>query len=126
MSIGIKSEYLVLGALMKGRMHGYEIMKFLKKNLSFAWTLGTSQLYLLLGRLESRSLVEGKQIDQDRRPSKRVFSLTAKGKEFVIRWLEVPSLHVRDVRIEFVCKLFFIKMFSPKSGQILFNNQKRQ
>ncbi len=121
----VKSENLVLGALMTGSMHGYEIMKFLKENLSFAWDLGTSQLYLLLGRLEKDSFIYGTKVNQETRPSKRVFSITEKGRNHFLKWLQSPSLHVRDIRLEFVTKLFFIKSLFPESGKLLLDNQQR-
>lgn len=121
----IRSDNLVLGALMSGPMHGYEIMKFLEENLSFAWSLSTSQLYSLLGRLGKNSFIKGSLIAQDTRPSKRVFSITDKGRETFMEWLKSPCIHVRDMRVEFFAKLFFIKKLFPETGKNLLNNQKR-
>jgi len=42
------TEYALLGALMAGPKHGYEIMQFLSTALGSTWHIGTSQLYALL------------------------------------------------------------------------------
>ena len=52
MSLKSATEYVILGALMSGARHGYEIMQFLGSALDATWRLSTSQLYVLLKRLE--------------------------------------------------------------------------
>ena len=48
------AEYVLLGLLMTDAMHGYEIVKALKDRLGEIWLVGTSQVYLLLQRLEKK------------------------------------------------------------------------
>ncbi|MBW1682335.1 MAG: PadR family transcriptional regulator [Deltaproteobacteria bacterium] len=113
------SEYAVLGALMSGPKHGYEILQFLDSSLAVTWYVGTSQLYSLLKRLERDGLVISSLETQATRPSKRVFSLTRQGEEAFDHWLHHPTEHVRDLRIEFLAKLFFFHRLSLKGGREL-------
>ena len=110
------TEYALLGALMTGPKHGYEIMQFLGTALGSIWHIGTSQLYALLRRLEGENLLCSSLETQDTRPSKRIFSLTAEGKELFLAWLQTPTEHVRELRIEFLAKLFFLDRLSLKGG----------
>lgn len=57
------------------------------------------------------------------RPSKRVFSLTSKGKKPFLSGLQIPVEHIRDLRIEFLAKLFFFQSFSLDAGHELIKAQ---
>lgn len=106
------TEYTLLGAMMSGPRHGYEILRFLNTSLDSTWHVSTSQLYSLLKKLERRGLLESLLETQETRPSKRVFSLTSKGEQTFLEWLHRPTQHVRDVRMEFLAKLFFFRRLS--------------
>ncbi|MBL7213878.1 MAG: PadR family transcriptional regulator [Desulfobacteraceae bacterium] len=104
---------------MTGPKHGYEIIQFLGTALGSTWHIGTSQLYTLLKRLEGDNLLRSSLETQDTRPSKRIFSLTAEGKKLFLDWLHASTEHVRDLRIEFLTKLFFFNRLSLKGGSEL-------
>ena len=103
------SEYALLGALMTGPRHGYEIRSFLRKGLGATWHIPTSQLYAQLKRLEERGDLRSSLEPQESRPSRRVFELTDQGRETFLSWLLTPVHHVRDLRVEFLAKLFFVR-----------------
>jgi PadR family transcriptional regulator AphA len=107
MKIRNSTELVMLGALMRGPKHGYEVMQFLSSALEPAWRVSTSQLYVLLKRLELEGMVQSTLESQESRPSKRVFRITNKGKKVFLEWLKSPVEHVRDFRTEFLTKLFF-------------------
>ncbi len=117
------TEYALLGALMWGPKHGYEILQFLEASLGSTWYVGTSQLYSLLKRLERDGLVVSTVETQETRPSKRVFSRTPEGKEAFESWLHRPTAHVGDLRIEFLAKLFFFHRLSLRGGSELLGAQ---
>jgi len=117
------TEYVLLGSLFQGPKHGYEIMNFLEESLGHNWYVGTSQLYTVLKRLEKMGLVRGSVKHQETRPSKRIFSLTPKGREIFEQWTKLPSDHVRDMRIEFLAKLYFIKNYRMQWGRSLVEKQ---
>jgi len=117
------TEYALLGALMSGSKHGYEILQFINTALGSTWYVGTSPLYVLLKRLERDGLLHSSVETQDTRPSKRVFKLTSKGKKVFLNWLHSPTEHVRDLRIEFLGKIFFFQYLSLDGGSELIKNQ---
>lgn len=103
------TDFVILGTLIPGERHGYEIMRFLESALDGAWRVSTSQLYVLLKRMEQEGLLISRSQAQDIRPSKRVFHVTPPGKDAFKDWLNRPVPHVRDLRMEFMCKLFFFQ-----------------
>jgi len=117
------TEYALLGALMSGPRHGYEILQFLETGLGPAWRVSTSQLYVLLKRLDKEGLVNSTLETQDTRPSKRVFSIMPPGERRFLEWLKSPTDHVRDLRIEFLAKLFFFHNLGLPGGSALVGAQ---
>jgi len=119
------TEYVILGALMPGARHGYEIMQFLGCALEATWRLSTSQLYVLLKRLEQESCLESFPESQESRPPKRVFNLTSAGRRAFLEWLSAPVENVRDFRMEFLCKMFFFDSLSMVGAKDLVEKQIR-
>ena len=97
---------------MTGPRHGYEVNRFLGETLLSTWQISTSQLYTLLKRLEKDGFLVSAIEAQDTRPSKRVFTITPEGENTFMDWLNSPAEHARDLRIEFMAKLFFFHHLS--------------
>jgi len=117
------SEYALLGALMTGPRHGYEVNRFLGETLLSTWQISTSQLYTLLKRLEKDGFLVSAIEAQDTRPSKRVFSITQEGETAFLEWVHSPAVHARDLRVEFLAKLFFFEHLSLKGADKLISAQ---
>lgn len=119
------TEYVLLGALLSGEMHGYELMQFLSSALEMTWRVSTSQLYVLLKRLEKQECLGSRAEEQGVRPSRRVFHITPKGKKEFLAWLQQPVHHVRELRVEFLCKLFFFDHLALAGAKDLVEGQIR-
>jgi DNA-binding PadR family transcriptional regulator len=117
------TEYVLLGSLMDGAKHGYEIRQFMSGALDPTWFVGTSQLYLLLKRLEKSGLLNSSLKRQNTRPSKRIYRVTAKGREIFLTWLSQPVVHMRNFRFEFLAKLFFFYHLALDGGDKLIQAQ---
>ena len=117
------TQYAILGALMPGPKHGYEILQFLVSRLEPTWHISSSQLYLLLRKLEAERLLHSNVETQASRPSKRVFLLTPAGRKAFLEWIRSPTEHVRDLRIEFLARLFFFNWLSLNGGDNLIEAQ---
>jgi len=98
-------------------------MQFLGSALEATWRLSTSQLYVLLKRLEQEGFLESHPEKQQSRPSKRVFTLTVAGRRAFLDWLGTPVEHVRDFRMEFLCKMFFFDYLSLSGAKDLVETQ---
>ena len=109
MSFKVSPENALLGILMTGPKHGYELHGYMSDRMNEFWQLSMSQIYALLKRLEREGCVVSKQAWQENRPAKKIFSLTQTGKKRFLSWVQSPVQHVRDFRIEFMAKLFFIR-----------------
>jgi DNA-binding PadR family transcriptional regulator len=55
------------------------------------WSATPQQLYRELERLESEGLVRGRVVEQERRPNKRVFTLTRAGREELHAFIGQPT-----------------------------------
>lgn len=102
-------EYVILGLLMKEDRHGYEIHHNFSSGLGRVWYGGMSQMYALLKRLEMTKKVISKVEIQDNRPSKKVYSITPEGRETFLSWVHRPVESIRNLRLEFLAKLFFMR-----------------
>ncbi len=77
----------ILGLLNYGAMTGYDIMLTFKNSLRFFWSAQTSQIYRELQTLKNKGWVKDENISQNGKPDKKLFSITASGKEELNRWL---------------------------------------
>ncbi len=117
------AEYLVLGALAGGPLHGYDLYQYLEEHLGRIWTLGRSRTYALLSRMEQAGMVTHERQAQEKRPDRKVFSLTPAGRKKFKAWVKTPVEHVRDLRLEFLAKIHFLEKGDQKSLQKLFAAQ---
>ncbi|MGW8250894.1 MAG: PadR family transcriptional regulator, partial [Anaerolineales bacterium] len=73
------------------------------------WRLKQAQLYALLGKLEENGLLLSTLQAQETRPTRRVYRLTDKGERTYEDWLSSPVSNPRQIRQEFMVKLYFAK-----------------
>lgn len=116
-------EYVILGILLKQGRHGYEIHNLLSSGLGRAWYAGISQVYALLKRLEAAEKVVSSVKQQDNRPAKHVYSITPKGRKAFLEWVHTPLERMRDLRLEFLAKLFFIRKLNLSGSDELIKKQ---
>ena len=109
------AEYAVLGIVVNGNAHGYEIFRELKDCLGTVHHLGRSQVYGLLSRLERDGLIRHEHVEQERVPDKKVFSPTSEGRSLLTRWILTPVNNVRNLRLEFLTKLYFAGLESQRT-----------
>src|SRR6266849_1616073 len=97
--------YAVLALLAKEPGHGYELKVALEQTFGAAYAaLNVGQIYTTLSRLERDGLVRGSDVTQTRRPNKRVYELTAAGREELQAWVDQPVEGSR-LRDDFFTKL---------------------
>jgi DNA-binding PadR family transcriptional regulator len=78
----------ILALLAKEPAHGYEVRQRLVHALGPpGQALNPGQVYVTLGRLEKAGLVAVEQVGQASQPDKKVYELTAAGRERVTEWL---------------------------------------
>ncbi|HEY4024018.1 MAG TPA: PadR family transcriptional regulator [Pseudonocardiaceae bacterium] len=70
----------ILAALLEGESSGYDLAKSFDASVANFWTATPQQLYRELERLAAQGLVSARMIIQERRPNKRLFTLTEAGR----------------------------------------------
>jgi DNA-binding PadR family transcriptional regulator len=102
-------EYILLGFLERAPIHGYDLFKRLNnlESIGMVWTIKQSQLYALLERLEEEGLVTSTVIPGESRPNRKQFHITSVGQQTFYAWRGSPVQHGREIRQEFLAKLYF-------------------
>ncbi|MGN9763264.1 PadR family transcriptional regulator [Streptomyces sp. SD31] len=98
-------KYAVLAALRDGEASGYELSKVFDVSFANFWPATPQQLYRELERLERDGLVEARLVQQERRPNKRMFTLTAAGREDLRAFAAEPPRRPTAIRDELLIKL---------------------
>ncbi len=108
-------EHALLGFLLEQPLHGYELHQRLQEaqTLGLVWHVKQAHLYALLTKLETEGLIAAQLIPQDIRPPKRLLHLTEAGRAAFTTWRSEPVAHGRDIRIEFLAKLFWAQRHGP-------------
>jgi PadR family transcriptional regulator, regulatory protein AphA len=109
------ADFPILGVLWRSPSHGYDLCRELGERLGEIWTLRNSHIYALLAGLEKDGLVAHQRVDQETRPTKKVFRITDAGRQVFLDWVRSPVENVRDVRLEFLAKLHFARQDSPSA-----------
>ena len=83
---------VLLALVAKEAAHGYQLRAQLELALGpLAEALNAGQVYVTLNRLEKAGLVTSKRVGQADRPDRKVYELTAAGRERVVAWLRDTS-----------------------------------
>lgn len=83
--------HAVLAALLEREASGYELAKRFHVSVANFWSATPQQLYRELERLESAGLVDGRVVEQRRRPNKRVFRISDAGRDELYRFTSQPA-----------------------------------
>jgi DNA-binding PadR family transcriptional regulator len=117
--------HALLALLSKEPAHGYELKQAVEWEFGELWPpVNIGQIYKTLGRLEADGLVRSATVAQASRPDKRVFELTAAGREELDAWIDRPSPGVR-VKDEFFTKLVLAARAGVADPLVLIDRQRR-
>jgi DNA-binding PadR family transcriptional regulator len=104
---------VLLGLLSVESMSGYDLGQTIRTSVGFFWNESYGQIYPNLKKLASEGCVTAKKERQKGKPDKRIYSITAKGRERLAAWLAVkPQPEI--ARNELLLKLFFGAQVSPE------------
>lgn len=98
--------HALLGFLNYGPMTGYELKKFFDTSVAHFWNAELSQIYPSLKQMESEGLVDMQVDVQEDRPNRKVYTITADGREELIDWLAKPA-ETEQIREPVLIKVFF-------------------
>lgn len=98
-------KYAVLAALLEGEASGYELSKSFDVSLANFWPATPQQLYRELERLTRDGFVQARTVQQERRPNKRMFTLTEAGRAELDTFAAEPPKRPTAVRDELLIKI---------------------
>jgi len=118
-------EHALLGFIYQKSTHGYEIHQQLGKinELGLVWQLKISQIYALLAKLEETSYLTSTLETQESYPPRKIFHLTQTGQDAFLNWVTSPVKQFRDMRLEFMAKLYFARQLSAETLLLLITCQ---
>lgn len=120
----LPGEYAVLAVLKVEPMHGYDIACFLAtEGLDAVCPVEQSTLYTYLRNVEARGLVTWTEERVGNRPPRKTYSLSSQGDALVYEWLRRPVERMREVRLEFLLKLFFLDLTDRPAMKTLLSDQ---
>src|SRR5512138_1208503 len=104
----VSPEFALLGFLIAGPSHGYDLHQRFITELGQVWHLSQSQAYTILKRLENRGDVSAQIIEQEKLPARQMLRITAAGRQRFFEWLELGiGTTARSIRLEFLTRLYF-------------------
>ncbi|MEI6665123.1 MAG: PadR family transcriptional regulator [Chloroflexota bacterium] len=105
------AQYAVLGLLQGTPAHGYSLQRTFIQGGDLATVLPLEQasLYAALKELNTHGLIQGVEVREGLRPPKTVYELTAEGTRVLDLWLKRPVERLRQVRLDFLLKIYFTR-----------------
>jgi DNA-binding PadR family transcriptional regulator len=97
--------YAVLAALLEGEASGYELSKTFDVSLANFWPATPQQLYRELEKLAQDGLIQARVVQQERRPNKRMFTLTEAGREDLRAFAATPPRRPTAIRDELLVRI---------------------
>ena len=108
-------KYALLGFLNYGPMSGYDLKQLMDQSTANFWHAKLSQIYVTLKALEAENMITSSAVTQESRPDRRVYSITAKGKADLSKWVNTPDLEIAQSKEPFLLKLFFSAQISKEN-----------
>ncbi len=124
----LPAEHALLGllALAGGTAHGYDLARQFRRGrpLGDVIRLEPSMLYKHLKKLARLGWLRVTVATQVSRPARQVCHLTPAGEAELQRWLAEPVVRTREVRLEFLVKLYFAWRLDPALAARLATEQR--
>ena len=108
------AEYAVLGLVRQRPTYGYELQRHLSggKGLARVCPVEPAMVYAILKSLSGLELIDG-EWDRSAYPPRAVYVTTPEVDATFERWLRQPVGRMREVRHDFLVKLFFAMYSDP-------------
>ena len=128
---GMPGEHAILGLLAvsdTGSGHGYDLARQFSPDapLGDVLRLEPGMVYHHLKKLERLGWVTVVPGGTPGRPARRVFALTSSGREELERWLAEPVAHTREIRLDFLVKLYLALLLDPTLAVRLVGEQRER
>jgi DNA-binding PadR family transcriptional regulator len=120
----VSPEFALLGFLMAGPIHGYDLHQRFVAELGQVWHVSQSQAYTILKRLENRGDISAQVIEQEKLPARQMLRITETGRRRFFEWLELGiGKTARSIRLEFLTRLYFTQLHRPENTVQIYEAQ---
>lgn len=120
----VSPEFALLGFLIAGPSHGYDLHQRFMAELGQVWHLSQSQAYAIFKRLETRGDIYAQVIEQEKLPARQMLHITATGQGRFFEWLEMGiGRTARSIRLEFLTRLYFTQRYRPEQIAQIYSAQ---
>jgi PadR family transcriptional regulator AphA len=127
MTSEMPAEHAILGLLLldDGAGHGYDLARHFADGQPLAEVirLEPGMLYHHLKKLNRSGWATASIEHQGTRPPRMVYRITDAGRAELHRWLREPVAHTREIRLEFLVKLYFARRLDARLAQRLIAEQ---
>jgi DNA-binding PadR family transcriptional regulator len=83
-------EHAILVSLTERAGSGYELARRFDRSIGFFWPAAHQQIYRVLRRMDDAGWVTHTDVAQEGRPDKKVYRVSAAGRDELTRWLAEP------------------------------------
>lgn len=97
-------EHAILVSLAEKSASGYDLARRFDASIGHFWKASHQQIYKVLGRMDNDGWVASEVVPQDGRPDKKVYAITADGRDELTRWTG-KATPVEPLRSEFAVKI---------------------
>ncbi len=111
-----------MGLLSREDLSGYDLTQRMKGRVGYFWSAGHSQIYPELARLEEGGYVTHSVVEQQERPDKKVYEITAEGLGALREWV-VQTPVPKPTRDELVLKAYSVWLSDPQEAVRLFRGE---
>lgn len=115
--------HALLVTLLDGEASGYELAKRFDIRVASFWHAQPPQLYAELARMEAEGLIEGQTVLQERRPNKRLFTLSEQGQAELVRWLHEPS-RLNATKDELLVRMAGVDHMDPSAARVAIDQRR--
>ena len=127
---GMAAEHAILGLLAlreSGIGHGYDLARQLSPDapLGNVVRLEPGMVYHHLKKLERLGWVAAVSESGPGRTARRLFALSTSGRTELRRWLAEPVAHTREIRLDFLIKLYLALLLDPTLAVRLVDEQRQ-
>ena len=85
-------EHAILVSLTEQGSTGYDLARRFDKSIGQFWTATHQQVYKVLARMEAAGWIEPTVVAQDGRPDKKIYDVTAAGRDELHAWMAMPAV----------------------------------
>src|SRR5690606_21185099 len=124
------AEHAILGLLSladdDGSGYGYDLARHFAEGqpLAEVLRLEPGMLYHHLKKLDRAGWVLAEIESSGTRPPRRVYQITEAGRQQLQRWMSEPVSHTREIRLEFLVKLYFARRLDAERAKVLLTEQR--